>query len=481
MARLQGLLSNAHDDVVLAHVLLTDSKLRRNGAVQELVDAFRAARPKALELARRGAAGDETGSSGERRTTKRGKNNKKRKLQENKDSEDEGEEGEEETATRPARKTRSQPRRSATSSQTPEIIDLDNDDGSDFVAELEEGEIQPNDGMVACPMCNKRMKEEAVFSHLDRCEGPDKESGSSRSTRTRQHRTVASSHPLQQRSRNGPVSTKNQEPLARLPQLNYSILKDQALRKKLADLGIPNSGNRAQQIKRHTEWVNLWNANVDSLRPRTKRELLSELDKWERSQNMESGGGSIIGGGNGAQVMKKDFDGEGWAKNNKSHFDELIASARAKRSVPKADSGAKEEEISQPPETNGTAPSEDTTKVLEGDWEPHPYDENQEALGKVRRRVDDAARGAPSLAHRNSNSMEEAGDHSSDDTSAPDTTQTPRIPSQTVTSPPNKRRKQSIPSSLPEHLASHPKDVRKMHMFEVPSEPVMDVDTGDGK
>lgn len=253
------------------------------------------------------------------------------------------------------------------------------------------------------------------------------------------------------------------------------------MRKKLADLGIPNSGNRAQQIKRHTEWVNLWNANVDSLRPRTKRELLSELDKWERSQNMESGGGSIIGGGNGAQVMKKDFDGEGWAKNNKSHFDELIASARAKRSVPKADSGAKEEEISQPPETNGTAPSEDTTKVLEGDWEPHPYDENQEALGKVRRRVDDAARGAPSLAHRNSNSMEEAGDHSSDDTSAPDTTQTPRISSQTVTSPPNKRRKQSIPSSLPEHLASHPKDVRKMHMFEVPSEPVMDVDTGDGK
>ena len=29
-----------------------------------------------------------------------------------------------------------------------------------------------DDGMVACPICNRRMKNEAVFPHLDKCTGP---------------------------------------------------------------------------------------------------------------------------------------------------------------------------------------------------------------------------------------------------------------------------------------------------------------------
>lgn len=31
--------------------------------------------------------------------------------------------------------------------------------------------IIAEDGMVACPICNRRMKNEAVFAHLDRCTG----------------------------------------------------------------------------------------------------------------------------------------------------------------------------------------------------------------------------------------------------------------------------------------------------------------------
>ncbi|EKG16821.1 Zinc finger RING-type protein [Macrophomina phaseolina MS6] len=447
-----------------------DSKLRRNNTAQELVEAFQAARPQALELARKSAAASETESSGDAKTattTKRGKSNRKRKL---------GEAGDGEDAERgPARKTRSQARRSATSSQTPEVIDLDDYDNgeSDSVAEEGMEEVQPEDGLVACPMCNKRMKEEAVFPHLDRCEGPDKDGGSSRATRARQSQTIASSHPLQQRTRNGAASSRTQDSLSRLPQLNYSLLKDQALRKKLADLGIPASGTRAQQIRRHTEWVNLWNANVDSLRPKTKRELLIELDKWERSQNMESGGGGIIGAASGVQVMKKDFDGDGWAKTNKSHFDELIANARAKRSAPKAESGAEEEKNKQHAETNGATPQESTANASQ---EPQPYEGNEEALEKVRSRVDAAARRSPMLPHRNSNIME--GEHNvGGETPAQNVTETSYRSNQTATSPSNQLRRQSIPSSLPEHLASPGNGVREKPMFEMPSESVMDVDT----
>ncbi|OJD35677.1 postreplication repair e3 ubiquitin-protein ligase rad18 [Diplodia corticola] len=475
-----------------------DSKLRRNWTAQELVDAFQRARPGALELARTGgaAAADDSENSREgRKTRARGANNK-RKLAKIQDSEDEEAEGEEDAARRPARKTRTQPRRSATSSQTPEIIVLENDDDGEFVPEDNEEEAQPNDSLVACPMCNKRMKEEAVFTHLDRCEGPDKEGTSSRQTRTRQSKAPASPHPLQQRStRHGLASSRNPEPLQRLPQLNYSLLKDTALRKKLSELGIPASGTRAQQIRRHTEWANLWNANVDSLRPRTKNQLLSELDRWERSQSLESsGGGGIIGGASGAQVMKKNFDGEGWAKSNKGHFDELIAAARGKRAAVRKpeEKSDKEEQAGSSSITNGTTamppPSPPTVSSgkpgEEGGKGARPYEDNEAALEKVRDKVNNSNGDRPSLPHRDSNTMDEANhsttpaDHTPALTvSSPSSSQAKASPSKPAAAPADREK---LPSSLPAHLATS-KDVRTKTMFEIPSEPVIDVDTETSK
>ena len=125
----------------------------------------------------------------------------------------------------------------------------------------------------------------------------------------------------------------------RLPQISYGLMKDQALRKKLTELGIPNHGPRPLLIKRHTEWVNLVNSNCDSSRPRSKRELLSELDTWERSQgrNILSG----LGGAETNSVMRKDFDGAAWAVSHGNDFQQLIARARQK-------STAKSEELAEP-------------------------------------------------------------------------------------------------------------------------------------
>lgn len=135
------------------------------------------------------------------------------------------------------------------------------------------------------------------------------------------------------RSLRDPLRVPPLKPLDRLPKLNYSLLKENALRKKFAELGIPSWGARSLMIRRHTEWVNLWNANCDSLRPRLKRDLLQELDVWERSQggHAPNQGGAPSGG---TSVMRKDFDGAGWAAVHDDGFKQLISSARATREGP---------------------------------------------------------------------------------------------------------------------------------------------------
>lgn len=117
--------------------------------------------------------------------------------------------------------------------------------------------------------------------------------------------------------------------MKRLPQLNYSLLKDTALRKKLSELGIPNGGPKDLLIRRHTEWVNLVNANCDSSKPKTKRELIQELEAWDRTQGRQIVS-NCNGAGSASSVMNKNFDGAAWASNHGNNFQVLIAQARRK-------------------------------------------------------------------------------------------------------------------------------------------------------
>ena len=106
-------------------------------------------------------------------------------------------------------------------------------------------------------------------------------------------------------------------------------MNENALRKKIGTLGIPNWGPKQLLIRRHTEWVNLWNANCDSLKPRSKRELLHDLDVWERTQ----GGSTPVAQNSSSStnaVMGKDFDGTAWSASHADDFRQLVARARQK-------------------------------------------------------------------------------------------------------------------------------------------------------
>ncbi|KAF1810508.1 DNA repair protein rad18 [Eremomyces bilateralis CBS 781.70] len=295
------------------------SKLRQNWAVQEAVDAFTASRKTMMNMARRQSTQDTLNCPAEDEI--QGRRGIKRKRDIGMSRDDEG-------ADR--RQTRSQSRRNPQHTSIPigsgEPITIPDSEDSDYTPEpamprSSESTNTP-DMLVPCPICGKRMKEEYVFSHLDNCTAPTDTHGALTTN------TASMSRPTKNQPANTVARTLNSPrdlALQPIAQLNYSLLKDSAFRTKLSELGIPNWGPRQLLIRRHTEWVNIYNANCDSSRPRLKKDLLRELDVWERTQ----GGQSLRGtAGSNSDVSKKDFDKDVWRDKNKSQFESLVADAR---------------------------------------------------------------------------------------------------------------------------------------------------------
>ncbi|MCJ1249776.1 E3 ubiquitin-protein ligase rad18 [Trapelia coarctata] len=284
-------------------------RLRRNWAVQELVDAFQEARPNLLKA---GQELVEARSDG-------GLDSGKRKL-----GDTDLEQSDRGVALR--RKTRSQSRR--VSADQPEVtgeVDEQTTGG-----EAHGPDYEPDDGMAACPICFKRMKVEAVFPHLDTHQDGQQPK------RNDTHMSLLSSKP-----KNPSQAGEGAKPLERLPSLSYSIMNENTLRKKITTLGIPSWGAKPLLIRRHTEWVNLWNANCDSSKPRSKRELLHDLDLWERTQG---GNASAAQGaaGSGGTIMAKDFDGSAWSASHDDDFQRLTAEARRKSAASSSTKRAEE-------------------------------------------------------------------------------------------------------------------------------------------
>jgi hypothetical protein len=174
------------------------------------------------------------------------------------------------------------------------------------------------------------------------------------------------------------------------------MLKEGALRKKLQEIGIPNWGTKELLKRRHIEWLNIYNSNCDahgSVR-KTKRQLLKELEEWENTQ----GGRANI---KENKIMNKDFDGDGHAKSHKTDFDDLIAKARSKRTVPMPE--AAEAELQKgpgtdPPSAEAPRDSEPTSHngVSSDPTHSHdnrasaqnPYEDNEAALSTIRAKVE---------------------------------------------------------------------------------------------
>lgn len=489
------------------------SKLRSNWGLQEVVSTFLAARPAALGVARR--AQEETN------TTQRPGKRKRAVAPETEDAVE---------AKSSGRSLRSKSRRIAASQESqPEPIEIE-DSEPDEVEEVQEPE--PEDGLVTCPLgCGKRMKEEQVFNHLDRCEDEKKQADKAKSKAS-----------VNGFARSKPFSSQNARPQDRINELNYGMMKETALSKKLKEIGISNSGSKQLMINRHKEWVNIWNANCDSTRPRTRRELLHELDTWERTQ----GGKAPNVTGVNSQIMRKDFDHAAYGKRHQDEFSRLIADARRKKSNPATETKKPDEESEQDEGTqvdkdrdgesrffDGTktstheisAPSRDPPSLKESDssGDPKPYENNPEAISSIREKVAAVNNGQqirplmnegfknpePDMEFRKSppgdthDFAKSPGQHQQEEpptmfnrtitavpmpSSQQKSEESAAVPSTSQEHSKGLKREASrdehlvhdntgSPCDMPAHLLDGP---RKVPMFAVPSQPVRDIDGGAG-
>lgn len=300
-------------------------RLRSNWSMEEAVESFKKARPSVLELARkkttvapkRKAIVDENdGTNGDSLAPDTKRLRSSARLSQSKtpsyapepadDEQDEEAEEQEEVVIQA----------SDDEDYTPEPGKICQDQGREEGTEPPLTRA-PADGLVPCPSCQKRMKEWQVFAHLESCPGPTAKPEPKPNAMTK----LGGSFPNRQPNHS----------LERLPSLSYSMLKDQALRKKLGDLGISNQGPRLLLEKRHKEWVTLWNANCDAAKPKRRSELLHDLDMWERTQ----GGRAPVARGPAVVIKDKDFDGSAWAAKHDSSFKDLIANARRSTSQAK--------------------------------------------------------------------------------------------------------------------------------------------------
>ncbi|KAM0474877.1 hypothetical protein ACHAPX_007398 [Trichoderma viride] len=304
-------------------------KLRSNWSMEETVEAFTKARIAALNLARN--------------QRPRSPSPKRKAPEASPDAHASHEPKRLRTSARLS-KNRGGPAVATTPTVTAEeqsVPDSNNEDNDD-----EEYMPDTPNGLVPCPMCNKKMKEWQVFGHLESCPGPSPPTNNP-SNNADPENTFAF----------GQSQRKQQKTLERLPPLNYSMLKEQALRKKMLELGLNNQGPRPLLEKRHKEWLTLWNANCDAATPKKRSELLHDLDVWERTQGGRAPTtGRVIQ--TAAAIKDKDFDGAAWAVKHDSSFRDLIASARKNGDKAKSQSEKEEDKstIDQPQSSTSQPP-----------------------------------------------------------------------------------------------------------------------------
>nr|ACQ58686.1 E3 ubiquitin-protein ligase RAD18 [Anoplopoma fimbria] len=116
---------------------------------------------------------------------------------------------------------------------------------------------------VECPVCSVSVPQQFINKHLDTCLTRGEKKESLRSSLGNARRPMT--------------------------KLVYNLLSMQELKRRLKECHLSMQGSRDQLIKRHQDFVQIYNAQCDSLNPKSAEDIAKELEANEKIRNQLQG------------------------------------------------------------------------------------------------------------------------------------------------------------------------------------------------
>ncbi|XP_040888910.1 E3 ubiquitin-protein ligase RAD18 [Toxotes jaculatrix] len=211
---------------------------------------------------------------------------------------------------------------------------------------------------VECPVCSVSVSQQFINTHLDTCLTSGEKKESLRSSLSKARRPMA--------------------------KLVYNLLSMQELKRRLKECHLSMQGSRDQLIKRHQEFVHIYNAQCDSLNPKSAEEIAKEVEANEKIRNQLQGKAKPV-----MVFTKKQTEKEieemhsNYRKQHSSDFSRLIAQVRGrlettKQTRIKQEVIAEGEDVEKTPSADQVAESKRCLAVKEEDGDS---DEEPSARG----------------------------------------------------------------------------------------------------
>ncbi|XP_018410718.1 PREDICTED: E3 ubiquitin-protein ligase RAD18 [Nanorana parkeri] len=167
-----------------------------------------------------------------------------------------------------------------------------------------------------CPVCGVGIPEQYINKHLDSCLTRDDKKESLRS------------------------AGQKRRPITKVV---YNLLSERDLRKRMKEVGLSTQGTKQHLIRRHQEFVHMYNAQCDSLNPKSAAEIIKEIEKSEKVRS------SLEAKQESAMTFKKEQSEEEideihhqYRNKHKSEFQQLVEQVKGRM---KAGKKVKEEPV----------------------------------------------------------------------------------------------------------------------------------------
>ncbi|XP_061187923.1 uncharacterized protein LOC133195955 [Saccostrea echinata] len=164
--------------------------------------------------------------------------------------------------------------------------------------------------MVPCPVCGISLKESAMNDHLDICLGGEEKKSALRK------------------------QTPKRKPMAKLV---YNLMSEREIKKKMKEVGLSTTGDKKALIRRHHDFVMLYNSECDSLKPRSVQDIVKEVEKMEDIRIRNRRDNNRLGIEKNSSPASIEKAQKVYLKKHKSHFSNLIEETRRRMREQKAE------------------------------------------------------------------------------------------------------------------------------------------------